>query len=555
MQGAAFVALCFLTNIASAQAPVRCTSNVEAAQQVCVQFSAPDNIHLCGIVGPIGIGSGHACGIPAGIPAFNTVISTTTYIWNATNGLWPPGVFGESNRDSDGCFTSYGLYVCRGDDLWVDEDGYDEDGCINTICIGDSGWYDPDGYNEDGFDVNGLDRGGNTAAQGGGYFGSAGTGGMPPSYIDPPELLNPQTGNNRTSDGDLFCSLAYPVTVTKLLLPPSVQDGLNACANECSYQPNGTFYDFEFNQEVVQLVPTGQPCTTEPDLTSLFITTYTEPPPSDPVPDLMDNLNSCYLNGAFFWCDSVTDPDPPQCFINVNGWLGAEVDCNPPSDQVCGVLNGIYQCLDQTNNCESFSGVIVCADPSGVVIDLTSPDHPINGGNGDGNPNNDVFQDSDDVINNGQPTQDRIIQTLDARQLAREIDNELSDDFDSLELAINNISLGGGGIDAGEILGEGGPVQGQLDGLISSIGAVGTDGDLSYDQGLLTPITDTVGGMLPATGQCAVITYELLPEKGLVIPVNTCDLAPVQPLLEFFLYIGTLLTLYNLAFGTKQENV
>lgn len=465
--------------------------------------------------------------------------------------------------DENLCFTASGRQFCPGDVGWQDHEGYTDVGCndITDLCPGDLGWTDSDGYNEDGFDIGGLDRGGLTEAQGGGYWGAAGTGGSPPAYIDPPYPTDPQNGNNRDGNNILRCPFAYPITAPTSLLPSSVQDGLSGCANECVYAPSITFYDFDFQQEVVQLIPTGYACTSEPAMPGIEIATYTPPPMGAEPADPLDNLNDCYINGAYMFCDNpLNHEDPPECYVYTAGWIGGSVSCQQagiePNPETCGVFNGVYHCLDPLNNCESYNGSIQCVDPIGNVIDQSSPDHLINGGNGDGDDSNDVFADAADVAANGQTTQARQVETINSRQLARDIRNQLIPEFQSVTSTVSSLGTQLSGIGASlDELSAGDQSDGDsgLGDLTGALGDVGTDPDLTFDGTVIEPISNLIGGVIPQSTGCQQFNYVLHPGMGIEITLDTCTIDPIQPLLEFFLYATTVISLFYIAIGSKEE--
>jgi len=552
-QGAAFAALCFYSTTALAVSI--CSTNLQSLVQICKIRNSPANDPGCE---SLNFGTFHnisgACATGINRSAFVNYIGDEYRIIVLDGKWWPDSVYDPANRDSDNCFTvtAYSERVCSDNERWQDTDIYDSEGCSGTEgpCPGDVGWTDADGYDEAGFDAGGLDRGGNNAASGGGYFGGLGSGGTPPSYIDPPVPVDPQNGDNRDGNNVLQCYAAYPVTVSKTLLPASVQDGLAGCSNECAYQPTATIWDFNAMEEVVVLTPTGFVCSGEPAISVVDIVTFTAPPVGQEPPEVFDNLNACYLtNGGYFYCDHPLDTSEPDCYKNNNGWISLKFECPSESEPPLGTFNGVTQYIDPFSNCESFGGQIMCLDVNGNFIPEDSPDHVINGGNGDGDPNNDVFADAADVAANGQTTQERVVQALDARELAREIDERLADNFASLENAILSQDLS-------ELLeGSSGEAESAGDGLIGSIGNVGSDSELSFDGSIIDPITNIVGSIIPSAGSCQTFTYDFLPSKGYVIQINTCSVSIVQPLLQWLVYAMTLLSLYNLALGNRGATV
>lgn len=546
--GAAFVALTITPKMSFAQ-----TCAYDSKMEL-LQASYNGTVNYNSVWAP------NCAGGVQGLWAANTGAPSFIPIYAPGPNIWPPGYLISQNYDANQCIIGIGDPVCPGNEDWRDIHGYDSDGCLDGLCPGDPGWTDSEGYDEEGFDSNGLDRGGNSSAQDGGYWGAAGTGGTPPVYIDPPYPDDPQNGDNRDGNNILRCPFAYPITASKSLLPSAVQDGLSGCANECVYQPQLTFFDFDTQQEVVQLVPTGYSCTTEPTMASIEIATYT-PPPVGQEPPAFDNLNDCYLNGAFMFCDSPLDPDPPECYVYQSGWIGGTVTCQDlgvdPDPQSCGVFNGVYHCLDPFSNCESYNGTIQCLDPDGNFITHDSPDHIINGGNGDGLDTNDVFVDSADVLANGQGVQDRQLQALSSREIAREIRNELAPDLASINNSLGTISgqLGSIGSDIGE-LAAGDQTDGEsgLSGLVTDIGGVGTDSELTFDGSSVDPISNLVGGFIPDSTGCQVFNYDLHQGLGMSVSLDTCTISTIQPLMEWFLYALTVIALFFIATQTRETS-
>jgi len=75
----------------------------------------------------------------------------------------------------------------------------------------------------------------------------------------------------------------------------------------------------------------------------------------------------------------------------------------PEPDAVCGEKNGVYSCVNPAEEgCGYFNGEKVCFTPDGTQVDESSPDHPDNGGNLDGNDTNDPT-DARDPTDGGDP--------------------------------------------------------------------------------------------------------------------------------------------------------
>lgn len=438
--------------------------------------------------------------------------------------------------DANNCMSN-GL--CEGDSGWEDRDGYDTNDCKSGLCPGDSGWEDAEGYDYDGFDSSGVDRGGNGLLQGGGYGGSAGTGGTPPSGYVPYESPDHQSGDNRDNRGSLRCETAYPITILKSLVPANVLDGLAGCANECSYQPTSTVWDFDLQQEVVTLFPNGDVCSGgQPNLDNLTIAQHTAN--DDPVePD--DTLNFCYIQNGYFICQSPLDAQPICYSVNSSGDRGGVVGCGSTisdPNTVCGTFNGLYMCLPPDLGCQSFYGVIQCIDSNGDYVSQNDPDHILNGGNGDGNSGNDVFADESDVIANGNTVQDQQLATLNARGIAQEIGQQLNPQLQEIADALNQTS--------NSIDGEA-TAEAATSFLADALQGVGEEGSgLSYSDGLFEGM-GFVSDIFESGAGCQELVYDIWPEFGMSISLDTCSLELVRLIVEFFLYGSTLYTLYILA--------
>lgn len=428
-QGVAFVTLCFFSLAANAGSA--CYANDGYAAYRCE------------------VNSGSSCGASAettssfchGAAGFATGSTLLTYYFGGGDYYYssPIAPFNHpayreiTDYDENNCFNGAGgIEYCPDDPLWEDTNGYTNEGCLGILCPGDPGWADAEGYDADGFDSGGVDRGGNNAAAGGGYSGTASSGGTPPDYLESeppllPEALDPQNGDNANSEGTLYCGDAYPGYLEVINSGIYEYDAI-ACVNDCQYQYSGTSFDVVANTNILDYFPTGVPCNGEEPAISIDIGQY--------IPD-----SDCFEFGALVHCvDSQTQEK--TCYTNDNGSLGYVVQC--PADQSdttivdnnCGTANGIYQCFSSSDPCEFYAGYLVCIDSNtGLVISDTSPDHPVNGGNADGITTNDLQGDNPDI--NLQPTtQERIDEERLAAAIYTGVDQLLRGDFASLENVI-----------------------------------------------------------------------------------------------------------------------
>lgn len=448
---------------------------------------------------------------------------------------------------------------------------FDEEGCFlaygKSVCPGDEGWLDEEGFDDEGFDSDGKDRGGKTEAQGGGYNGTAGTGGSSPQLSGSPPS-DPQNGNNVNQHGILVCHSAYPgYTIdTSPAVFNYAAPGL-ICANQCQYGLTGTSFDFASGYAYNNYAPSGSPCNGEEANISLNIGTHTStPPPAQPE-------YSCYLQGSIWECYQPGNYNYPDvCFMNVSGTYGSEVQC--PTDvsselsegTLCGQVNGYYTCFAADDGCKFMRGSLVCFAPGSTTpIPGSSPDHPKNGGNGDGNPNNDVFQDENDVANNGYTPQQQQQNSVDHQRLAGAIDNALANDFASITSKQNTQTAllgsildqleGGIEIDVGEF------EQPDGNGLYNDAAATQDaflddllSGERSFDGSIVDGLTGALGDYLPAAGSCSVFTFDLLPAYGLVVDLDTCDLELARYMAEWLCAGMTLMLCISLVLRSPSQS-
>lgn len=214
-----------------------------------------------------------------------------------------------------------------------------------------------------------------------------------------------------------------------------------------------------------------------------------------------ENPEGCVMTDNVLLClDDLPDDtdDPNEDCVIVNGIR----KCKTNPDQICGITNGAYECLDYSNNqgCGYFNGQMVCIDKNNDYIPEDSPDHPKNGGNADGDPTNDPTDprpesDGGDPNNQpGRPASD--FEGVASEKTLREIRNELKGIGDTLKDGLSGGGGGGAGGGSGDGDGDGdgdgesgsfdgapfgfeiddgierlGQIQGEYEGLISSIRA------------------------------------------------------------------------------------
>ncbi len=112
-----------------------------------------------------------------------------------------------------------------------------------------------------------------------------------------------------------------------------------------------------------------------------------------PTPTPGDETPPCLTADGHTFCQ---DPEHPAC-----GTRDGNPYCYGETDK-CGELNGQFICLPNgSRSCTYTNGEYACVDSkTDTKIPNTSADHPDNGGNADGNPNNDA-QAPDNVVPGG----------------------------------------------------------------------------------------------------------------------------------------------------------
>ena len=179
------------------------------------------------------------------------------------------------------------------------------------------------------------------------------------------------------------CSTVYPIT--------STSKSAIGCVSGCQFSQGVKIKNWNNALETLyQFNPTGQQCSGQPDLTN----------PSEF--ELAQNDNYCKEHNGSTLCTTSDD----KC-ITVDGKL----ICEGSNDlgglpQNCGWYNGTFVCMPVAESgCGSVNGELLCVAPGAdEPIAATSPDHPVNGGNGDGNPSNDLLT-QNDIDSNSEKAQ------------------------------------------------------------------------------------------------------------------------------------------------------
>ncbi|MCU1717692.1 hypothetical protein [Pseudomonas sp. 5P_3.1_Bac2] len=262
----------------------------------------------------------------------------------------------------------------------------------------------------------------------------------------------------------------------------------------------------------------------------------------------------------------------------------------------CGTFNGVWGCYPidkEQRNCGYAAGEQVCFDPKNptVQIPTSSPDHPKNGGNADGNDKNDpkapggsgsspqggdegatneaIDQLGDDLgakIDKTNSLLGGITDILDgiAEGLTELTEGLLGDDYD-----------GSGDGDSGELAGIGEGAGSELAQMFSQQLTDAEEQELAQDESYLDQIASDVDhpsflgedsrfaqllefadDLLPSHTGC--VDYSVPLELGRyksTITLPVCRIATLRPLLEYIIYIITAIGLWNIAYSTlRMEN-
>lgn len=354
------------------------------------------------------------------------------------------------------------------------------------------------------------------------------------------------------------------------------------CDQQCAYVNSGTIFDDSDSMITANYTATGAECGDNDVLQALT--------PGTPVQN--NEGQDCYLNYGLQFCNDPNDPQP-TCFTS-DGLR--EVTCpekKPNSN--CGFVNGMYTCVDKRGDgdpyCGQVNGELVCFLPddkagssNALPISTTSPDNPRNGGNADGDPTNDVFANETEVVSNGltkaqiqQAMQEAIAKgyspnvpsnaggagaptsggsgspgepgEFDDSGIIEAINGQTGDLTDTLDGLLGGDAPGLPGI--GELTD---PVANALADASDLVGDAGTGVYSVTGQGL-DGFNGTIFGMMPAAGNCAVLTYDLVPGERwpISVDINLCHIETVRTLLEWAFYVATVWTLFSMAVATRQQ--
>jgi hypothetical protein len=286
---------------------------------------------------------------------------------------------------------------------------------------------------------------------------------------------------------------------------------------------------------------------------------------------------------VFIGLDDPDDDIPDGCQQTVDGNMVCSVDepecyevdgkkyC-PESDNVCGVKNGTFECVDkEEEGCGQFNGEQVCFTKEGDKVEPDSPDHPDNGGNLDGDDSNDV-NDPRDPLDGGNPDNQTDSGTNtegkasekgqklankslseinkgvggisdELKKLPGKLSGELTEentktpaDFGAELDAAGNSSLDGSG----------------LDDVVSDLEDQAEGNGLSMGAGMLTAITGDALGLIP-TGGCTDLGYS--PHPGVNFSIGCEKTKKIRDFLSWVLYMFTVWTLFEIVTSpaTRQK--
>ena len=268
------------------------------------------------------------------------------------------------------------------------------------------------------------------------------------------------------------------------------------------------------------------------------------------------------------------------------------------NDSGCGYFNGTWGCYstgNDTRNCGYANGQQVCFNPNNPTqqIPQTSPDHPANGGNADGNENNDPKAPGDSSTGAQDGDQGATNEGLD------QLGDNLGGKIDKTNSLLGGITgqLDGIGDQLGELLdglfgedydgsgdGDGGAIQGEAQGLGQQLGdligaqteqligerdadaKISLEDDIpklvSGQNGIFDPDGFVVGSLdflndvLPSAYGCNdyYIAFDLGQyDSTLKLPV--CELTRLKPLLEYLVWMITIIGFWKILYsGLRLED-
>lgn len=288
----------------------------------------------------------------------------------------------------------------------------------------------------------------------------------------------------------------------------------------------------------------------------------------------------CVTNGSNTTC--ITNEDKGCVSVN-----GKEV-CYEPGKQ-CGTFSGTFTCIASekpNRNCVYANGKQVCLDPKDPTKQIaeTSSDHPINGGNADGDDTNDprapgavgtspqgsnagaTNQGLEDLGEKLGPKIDKTNSLLDG------IGQKINDIIEGLfgdEFSDSDLGAEGEAKQAGEEAAAGLPAifeeqqekileerDTQADAYLKSLPNTVEKEWFGVD-GQLVGLNDVLNKVLPTAMGCADYRIPLSLDSynaNIVLPV--CELTRIKPLLEWVIWMITLVGLWKILYSAlRQEDV
>ena len=280
-----------------------------------------------------------------------------------------------------------------------------------------------------------------------------------------------------------------------------------------------------------ECVPPEQICYTTLETMADECVYIGEDDPNDQVPA------GCVVNGSG---KEICLTEEPGCYT-VNGF-----NYCPDPAEVCGMKNGAFSCVNpEEEGCGYFNGEKVCLDPTGNKVEESSPDHPDNGGNLDGNPENDMM-DPRDETEGGDPNKQvdggTIEPTTDADRATEKTSREQLQELKKLNKTLEQMSSGTAptGSEAAD------KIEAAKNGLIAETGIDGVIdgiGSNPFGSGDLGGVPSMADGLIPQ-GTCVAYSKDVL---GFGTFEITCDdTALLRTILAWVLYVLTAIYLFQL---------
>lgn len=434
-------------------------------------------------------------------------------------------------------------------------------GCRDALNAIDPGWPEASVYVADVYNSSGcLTSIYRTAAAGTNAWGYIWN--PPTPYCPPPP------------DPDM-CSLDSP-PVFYIETSPSLLNytpDAMVCGGTCLYAYNNSFFNDADGSVQNNYVPTQSECSGEETPRELDTATRDSIDVEDHECDTYENVIMCYPAQVPPYSDQRGDPS--KCYVDGGA---TEIECPPDTtnsetgdDKRCGFVAGDYFCLDTDSDktCGMANGKLVCfpksdaGDPAPVPVAPDSPDHPLRGGNADGNETNDVFGDAADAAANGLSDAD-VQKELQRQGIADAYRNASGsrggtagggsgDGFDDTRIvnAINDVNerLEGGlslapvdGLEVRDLE----DLTDAFEDLNTSIGTVGTASELTMDGSGVEAVGGIVAGIVPVPTSCQTIDFLSVAGTELDMSVDTCMLATPRAVLEWVFYALTVWSLFSM---------